>query len=340
MTLLLLHVLFLITTVTSACFTNSSTTVVKVYDNVLPENTREALHSACEAWDSKQQQVAVFRFPLESPHGHSLMEKVMNDILWKLYPEGNTTWYVEYWKRQTWNHILAHADMDEGLRKEQEEKGIMNEPFRHPTIGHVLYLKLGTKVKGPTCVWGNGTSFGGTLLEAGQTDMYIVPAVESRLLRFQGELLHAVPRPADLWLHPTHETEQGPDYERMVLLFNLWPTLLQGTTVREFNESYAAANEQQKDRSCHAFEEWKPVLVQDRLADYDDNAVSMAPIQFPIMGDERRRGTTALSAMMETNSHQAHVAFDESWQPTRIVVQPRRKKRKSSWLSYMLGMEL
>jgi hypothetical protein len=111
--------------------------------------------------------------------------------------------------------------------------------------------------------------------------------------------------------------------------------------VREFDEAYAAAQQQETaaDRSCHTFDQWKPAPFQDRVAASDDN-IAMAPIQFPIMGDERRRGTSALSAMMETNSHQAHAAFDESSQPTRIIVQPRRKKKKkSSWLSYM-GIEL
>ena len=175
--------------------------------------------------------------------------------------------YVEYWTRQEWRHIEAHADVDEHRAKEDDRRTTINEDddddqppqqdaatatasYRYPLQGHVLYLQVGTNVRGPTCVFPN-IQTGGELLSASvpQDDddndnkddnadtvskkhhktsvpALVVPAVEGRVLQFPGNLLHTVPRPTDLWY--VSFVMGGAAYQpadlwgRSVILFNTW----------------------------------------------------------------------------------------------------------------------
>lgn len=54
--------------------------------------------------------------------------------------------------------------------------------------------------------------------------MLVVPAVAGRVLRFDGQLQHAVPKPADVWLAPFARSPSGTAEElmRSVVLFNTW----------------------------------------------------------------------------------------------------------------------
>ena len=63
-------------------------------------------------------------------------------------------------------------------------------------------LKVGERVRGPTCVWQRLPDTHGEKLEQCFGPLTTVPAVPGRLLRFRGDLQHAVPRPADVWLAP------------------------------------------------------------------------------------------------------------------------------------------
>ena len=125
--------------------------------------------------------------------------------------------------------------------------------------------------------------------------MTIVPAVEYRLLRFPGALLHGVPRLADVFMNPTHEVEQSPDYERMVLLFNTWPVvaegrhLLRGRTIRNGTDDHIMTT----NNKCHEISNWKEVDIQNFEPSEEEDVRN---IQFPLMGDERRRGTSQYSA--------------------------------------------
>lgn len=66
----------------------------------------------------------------------------------------------------------------------------------------MLYMQVGTDVRGPpTCVF-SGVQSGGDLVRPESFELSVVPAVPGRLLRFKGDLLHAVPCPTDLWLLP------------------------------------------------------------------------------------------------------------------------------------------
>lgn len=121
--------------------------------------------------------------------------------------------YVEYWTRQRWMHIGAHADIDEWRPKSAPDACV-----RYPASAHVLYLDVGRCVRGPTCVWegDDASPFAG--------GMVVVPAVTGRVLRFEGSLQHAVPRPADVWLdaNPVRECGSQEDFIRSVVLFNTW----------------------------------------------------------------------------------------------------------------------
>ena len=67
--------------------------------------------------------------------------------------------------------------MDEGyerMMQESDETGYVDK-LKHPEIGHVLYLKIGSKVNGPTVIW-NATN-GGQLQSQKVSEMVVVPAV-------------------------------------------------------------------------------------------------------------------------------------------------------------------
>ena len=133
------------------------------------------------------------------------------------------------WTRQRWMHIAAHADIDEFLAEQSPEL-----PFRYPIHGHVLYLAVGSLVRGPTCVW-DAPERGESPFASTFTT---VPAVAGRILRFDGSLQHAVPRPASVWLDAVpprgfarecvsaddfaRECRSPDDFARSVVLFNTW----------------------------------------------------------------------------------------------------------------------
>ncbi|KAL7534762.1 hypothetical protein ACHAWF_004945 [Thalassiosira exigua] len=235
-----------------------------VWDDVLPsEEAREALHERASASGLGHR---CFVRPLpEGGGGRDVVERALDAILTEI--DGATATaegegveggiprrqYVEYWTRQEWRHIEAHADVDENLSKQidremptdDDRDAEMSSRYpttiherhkhRYPIHGHVLYLKVGSEVRGPTCVF-PGRSSGGDLLrpiadsgedDAGDVGLVTVPAVPGRLLRFDGRDLHAVPRPSDLWTLPF--VKGGAEYEpekkwgRSVVLFNVWP---------------------------------------------------------------------------------------------------------------------
>ena len=120
-------------------------------------------------------------------------------------------------------------------------ENIDNINYRYPISGHVLYLQVGKEVRGLKCIFPNRNNGGDLLRPLQQTsttlsqprkkqneiELVIVPAVEGRILKFEGNALHAVPRPADLWLLPfvkgaaQHSPEET--WGRSVILFNTWP---------------------------------------------------------------------------------------------------------------------
>jgi hypothetical protein len=210
--------------------------------------TRSILHQAAKQAGLGHK---VFARPLvtgttsNNNSNNNVIEQALDEILYEI---GDDTKYVEYWTRQEWRSIEAHADVDEFLAKQQQQQqdgtagGEAPPSFRYPDHGHVLYLQVGTNVRGPTCVFPDRKSGGDLLRPTTTTEnnddglsnhnhnhdvpLVTVPAVPGRVLRFDGSYLHAVPRPADLWLlkftrgAPSYRPEE--EWGRSVILFNTW----------------------------------------------------------------------------------------------------------------------
>jgi hypothetical protein len=191
---------------------------------VIPLETRSILRQAVKQAGLGHK---VFARPIVDAN-NNVIEQALHEILYEI---GDDSKYVEYWSRQEWRSIEAHADVDEFLARQQDGAGVEASSFRYPDHGHVLYLQVGTNVRGPTCVFPDRKS-GGDLLRPTENvtnhevPVVTVPAVPGRVLRFDGSYLHAVPRPVDLWLlkftrgAPAYSPEE--EWGRSVILFNTW----------------------------------------------------------------------------------------------------------------------
>lgn len=183
----------------------------------------------------------------------------MHSVLTEMGEELASTAYVEYWSRDEYMHIDAHADIDE---VEFEMLDSDTSALRCPMMGHVLYLDvLREELYGPTCVfpgtnigwdykykYNNNnnydeqtrarTSYNGTKEQG--VELVTVPAVQGRVLRFPGSAMHAVPKPAHRWLLSDEENDRltkldeddddDDEESRAVLLFNTWREPPQGVS--------------------------------------------------------------------------------------------------------------
>ena len=96
------------------------------------------------------------------------------------YTPGEACDEVEYWGREAWRPVCAHADIDERCARERGE-------LRFPAAVLVVYVQVEPGLRAPTVLWAE--------LPGGAPVLCAVPAVPGRLLRFDGEMLHAVPQP-------------------------------------------------------------------------------------------------------------------------------------------------
>lgn len=226
------------------------------------------------------------------------IEQALDSILAELQDDSK---YVEYWTRQEWRSIHAHADVDEYRAKEEQKTGCEVGEFRYPNNGHVLYLQVGSEVRGPTCVFPNRRSGGDLLrkLETGDEndsesndediELVTVPAVPGRLLRFRGDYLHAVPRPTDLWLlkmvrgSPTFEPEE--EWGRSVVLFNTWNEPPLGLPIDEGQEDMEF---EEGPHECNKHSKWSQAFTsQDNQCQSPEEHPLSAKIW--LLGDYRRR---------------------------------------------------
>eukprot|EP00977_Amphora_coffeiformis_P009762 scaffold2246_cov162-Amphora_coffeaeformis.AAC.21 len=237
---------------------NSKGPPVQVYDHVIPTATHcrmlheLAVEHASRGLDgssifyrrpSSSMNDNTIVVPTHHPNHSSLLtplEVALDSILEQL---GDPHPIVEYWSRQEYLNMDAHADIDE---EELQDDGTL----RYPAAGHVLYLggEEGDKVqetpRGPTAIF--PTQQGGwitTTTTATNDDipLVIVPAVPGRVLKFPGSSLHAVPKPVTRWWWTPREqvawddnqVEEEDDYDdeedeeeeydqRSVILFNTW----------------------------------------------------------------------------------------------------------------------
>ena len=271
---------------------------VEVWDNVLSVDSRAELHKATSRLGSSHH--FLLQRPID-PQKSGLIEKTLDSVLTEI---GDDSKYVEFWTRQEWRSIEAHADVDEMLAKSEDAEGkSMDKTFRFPINGHVLYLQIGNKVRGPTCVF-PGRQSGGDLLTATKgcddddvgVELVSVPAVPGRLLRFQGDYLHAVPRPHDLWFRkfiqgaPSYSPEET--WGRSVILFNTWgddPPL-------DVQSRSAIAGDEIVSR--HAFCESQSAWIDaydeteakaDGTCITTDSEIGIVKAKIWLLGNERRR---------------------------------------------------
>ena len=276
---------------------------IRVWDDVLNDEACDRLHHASSKFVGREKAM-LFQWPNDDYHNY--MERVISSILSEMYTVGET-FVVEYWVRQQWHHTIAHADCDETMLEQ-------HSVLRHPHKGHVLYLKKGTDVNGPTVVFANVTR-GGEMYssEAGDQEMLIVPFQKGRLLQFDGKLLHAVPRPANLWVHPVmKDLQHDPpsQYGRSVVLFNLWkdepPT---GLEFSKQNEGDHATNtdtntEELSFPLCNNKSQWKQASI---VSDWQESlwnvlVKSKQRFQLPLMGSATRRGTNDVTLQLEATN--------------------------------------
>ena len=204
---------------------------VRVYDNVFSSEACDSIHGLaidhqCRATNSDGS--SIFYRPPEDGVTLTPLELAIDSTLAAL---NDTSRVVEYWSREEYLNIDAHADVDEGALEDEGE-------IRCPTFGHVLYLQADESVRGPTFVfdkmegWERGESQDNG--RASNTEMVTVPCVPGRVLRFDGRAMHAVPKPFDRYLLAEEEEkslreeeaelygDEDDDELRSVLLFNTW----------------------------------------------------------------------------------------------------------------------
>ena len=155
----------------------------------------------------------------------NVVESLINSLL---ASANDVSPIVEYWWRDEWLNLELHRDLDERLASQ-------NGPVRYPDNAHVLYLSVGKEAIGPTILLRDcRKSENKGLFD----EISIVPAVAGRLLRFPGNMMHAVPRPplayldpaeggtnVELWTRRRPTDENDPEctiFRRSVLLFNTW----------------------------------------------------------------------------------------------------------------------
>ena len=311
----LLAASLLLTPIALAFSASSQQPAVQVYDGVLSKATASTLHEAAKVVGLGHR---AFARPLMADGIYNPIERALDKILLEM--DGDNTddiTYVEYWARQEWRSIEAHADVDEFRAKEEDSSSEASaiaamgpHGYRYPKFGHVLYLQVGSEVRGPTCVW-PGRRSGGELLKKAndggdetctqvssqdeKIELLIVPAKDGRLLRFPGSALHAVPRPHNLWFLPfvmgsaVYEPEE--EWGRSVILFNVWtneaPTGVSLNIGKGHRGDDIDANNggSDYDLQCNAKSDWNANQIQDIGQDtYEAKAAKIW-----LLGNERRR---------------------------------------------------
>lgn len=267
---------------------------VSVWDHVLSPSACCYLHATSSVGNLGDECHTAFdrSLPPRTP-----LESALHSILAEL---GDTSPCVEYWWRDEWQHVEAHCDVDEYLF---ERDGV----WSYPINGHVLYLEVGRAVQGPTCVWSRG---GTTRDDFGV--LTTVPAKAGRLLRFDGDLMHAVPAPTDVWLDEDHwfegvESDTPEDRIRSVVLFNTWktppldvdsaPSTNPIQRVKLLADEFGGdaidvllASMETPDDTCLPFANWLPVhpFVQESSA-VEDNSRGPPRYFVSLLGESQRR---------------------------------------------------
>lgn len=192
-----------------------------VYDHVISRDVALEINNYQDTSKSQYETVGHRIFSLNQ-EPITPTEMLLKSLGTELEYSDSTT--LEYWWRDEWINMELHRDVDEVLAKQEPEK-----EFLFPEKGHVLYLDIGQGVEGPTVVFTDPNHKGAPF------DFGVCPAVPGRLLIFEGNLRHAVPRPGlsylnpseggtncELWSPKVRDEHERTDMRRSVLLFNAW----------------------------------------------------------------------------------------------------------------------
>ena len=304
---------------------------VRVWDNVFAPSELSTLR---QSGDRREHSfTSVFDRKI-APKGRTVLETALASVLDEM---GDDAQFVEYWWRGEWKSIEAHRDVDETLCiSKLHAAGKVGGLQRCPDHGHVLYVDVEDSVRGPTCLWEESAFDGasatpttsevtgpeGEDLRAGTprelTALHVVPCNAGRLLRFPGELLHAVPRPTCQWLDEAEPSTSGDgdsDGEevapqpkrRAVLLFNTWTT---PPMVPDPHDPPPPKYVDELERldmppRCRPHANWLDASVA--VADDEDHSTPAKVVHAPLLGDVRRRNShaPALAALADVDDFRA-----------------------------------
>lgn len=272
---------------------------VQVFDGAFGSAACDALHAAASARGLGH---TLFDRSLAP---RSVLEEGFDSFLTAV---GDASPLVEYWCRQEWRHIEAHADVDEALASS-------SGTLRFPESAHVLYARVGSEVQGPTCVWepdaeadAHGDGRFGSLTT--------VPAVAGRVLRFRGDLVHAVPRPADVWLAPFVINKSGreEDFCRSVILFNTW-----GAAPLDVPLADAAEPPTPRGAATCALRPGHAPAWSTPGGAAERGAGDTAPMKLWLLGDRNRRGRIDRTLKVDVRADATLAALVEPSRCTRLA---------------------
>jgi hypothetical protein len=217
---------------------------------------------------------------------------------------------VEYWWREEWLNLELHRDVDEKLAQQLENNP---ESFHYPNHAHVLYLSIGNEVQGSTIILQDSSCLNSSSQFDGIT---IVPAVNGRLLRFNGNLMHSTPRPAlayldpseggsnlELWTRKRPVDKNDPEYNifrRSVLLFNTWShepmsdiPLIDSDNINAYQQLHEVnVNTNEKITKSLSNLVWKKRVISEKSNNEkgsSDNKIRRIRLKLGILGDAKRR---------------------------------------------------
>jgi len=180
----------------------STSSRLTVFDDVFDRRALEAVDRV-----AKEGGLGHVVFDRRASPPRTAVEAAIDAVLRAL---GDDSAVAEYWWREEWMNLEAHRDLDE-----RRARVCPDEPLRVPSHAHVLYVAVGDDVQGPTVILHDAQPRtvlpdGSICVAAPSGQQYdkitTVPAVAGRVLRFDGSLMHAVPRPALVRLPTRLET--------------------------------------------------------------------------------------------------------------------------------------
>lgn len=268
--------------------------------------------------------------------GRSVLEQALCSLLDEL---GDRSRFIEYWWRDEWMDLEAHRDIDEELCRAVVADGMGLQ--RCPINGHVLYVDLEDGVSG-TCCWMEGDAGSSTIPMQDDVDpnndlcairggpprplhsMVVVPAIPGRLLRFSGDMLHGVTRPALALLESGvsggEQAAKQPlkSMRRAVLLFNTWeePPLTPEPNA-PLSNSEALPKDSLDKLCCLPRNQWKNVPLA--TAGEDDGP--KVRLHIPLLGDECRRCTRSPFIKASGVESALRRALLEGRNPTQVLLE-------------------